>query len=627
MTALAEEGVSKVAQLVDAQAGQANWVEQEAARAAAAKMADEARKVGNKPAKAVRRGSTIAIEHYDMCLISAKHFIDLYGGEDAPRLDAWQVLKEKELLVQYADLPPGAKTYFISHEWHGFAHPDNSRIKTKTLIRTLQRLEAGEIPLVETFWQDQLNYSGKTETKASEWKGLLAKAYLWVDWCCMPQPGAEPKSAEGTEPTEAEIAKMQKLREDGGKAIRSIPAYIEMSDMVIIVAPPGTHEDREEDTCYRSWRSRGWCMMELFACLFSRQKDSPVMVVTSAEGTPYYINPGSALLYMSVDRANFSCCQRNHVPFNLTATQKILLGDKATIPCDKPVVMSILEPIIDAKIAHLHAEGNLKHARYYRALKGWVLRGLEEEKGGEEVCKAAKQDTAGGGKVRVVEEGGVLSQPDAVRALKEKLWWSDDGSDDKIAQETGWTLLWFAVMMDDAAAVEGLLEAADADGTLKEVLDLTVGGDTEVGRSSGQSVLYCAMAFASPAVVTLLLDAGADPLARTKNMFELTVLHGACGFGRLDNVEMWLARFKDWDVNTMDNGMGNVLAYAAYGLGDVPTMKRLIEAGADITALLKAGANPSLKTELGLDVVEFSKLWGPFPAVEAAIGEYCTEKI
>ena len=48
---------------------------------------------------------------------------------------------------------------------------------------------------------------------------------------------------------------------------------------------------------------------------------------------------------------------------------------------------------------------------------------------------------------------------------------------------------------------------------------------------------------------------------------------------------------------------------------------------AKLRQLLKAGANPSLKTELGLDVVEHSKLFGPFPAVEAAIAEYCTEKI
>ena len=98
-------------------------------------------------------------------------------------------------------------------------------------------------------------------------------------------------------------------------------------------------------------------MMELLACLFSRHKDSPVMIINSAEGTPHYINPGQAWMFMSVDRANFSCCQRNHISFNLTATQKILAGGKNTILCDRPAVLSILAPIIDAKIAHLRAEG------------------------------------------------------------------------------------------------------------------------------------------------------------------------------------------------------------------------------------------------------------------------------
>ena len=712
--------------------------------------------------KTSRHVSTVATLEFPMCLIAVKNFIELYGGEDAPRLDAWQVLDERGLLVQYKDLPADAKTYFITHEWHGFDHPDPTRIKTETLIRVLQRLEKGQIRLVDTYWQDQLQFKDKKRIKAAKWKRLLgATAYLWVDWCCMPQPGAEKEGIasffkkdeprpleglEGAEPTEAEKAeteqlqddggkertggsflrsksyhrptvkdekdekeenpKMRILREDGGKAIRSIPAYIELSDMLIVLAPPGVHQDREEDTCVRSWRQRGWCGLEALARQCARHNNAPIMIVNSAEGTPYLISASQAVLYMPIGRAQFSCCQRNHVSFNLTATQKILDDGENdnTIPCDKPVVRSILAPLIDAKIGHLRAEGKLNRARFYLARKQWMLRGLYEEKDGEDEGRETKQDTAGG--------EGRVEKEDAVQALKRKLWWSEDGSDDKLARKTSRTLLYYALVMDNAAAVEGLLAAAKADGSLNDQLNQR--------SRSGRSLLHEAMMFASPALVTLLLDSGANPHAQSKGITSSSAFHMACAFGRLDNVEMWLARFKDWDVDLMDKAAGTALSAVLLQYSDIPTIKRLLDEGADVTAagpngltpliwasqneganpeavalllqhiqktlpqdqitavinaqarppsrkwklvyvvmkllyrcgmrrnefvkylangvggtalhaaagrgdvaivrqLISAGADPSIRTDLGLDAVGFSRMMGPFPAVEKCI--------
>ena len=72
-----------------------------------------------------------------MYLISLTDFIKRYGGDDAPPLDAWQVLDAQGMLVKHQDLPEGATTMFISHGWHGFAHPDAHRVKTETLFRVL----------------------------------------------------------------------------------------------------------------------------------------------------------------------------------------------------------------------------------------------------------------------------------------------------------------------------------------------------------------------------------------------------------------------------------------------------------------------------------------------------------
>eukprot|EP00947_MAST-08B_sp_MAST-8B-sp1_P003867 g3867.t1 len=611
--------------------------EQQAPRAAAADSADDARMAGNKPVEARHRGSTIATELFDMCLISAKNFIKLYDGEDAPRLDAWQVLNERGFLVKYADLPAGAKTYFISHEWHGFAHPDPSRVKTKALIRILQRLDGGEIPLVDVHWKDQMIYSDQTTTKAAEWNGLLENAYLWFDWCSMPQPGAVPKPAEGTEPTEEEKAKMQQLeedsgsflrsksyhrptitdekeenekmrilREDGGKAIRSIPAYIERSDMVVVVAPPGTHEDRKEDTSYRSWRSRGWCMMELYACLFSRHKDSPVMVINSAEGTPFYINPGQALWFMSVGGANFSCCQRNHRPFNLTATQQVLLGDTATIPCDKPVVASILAPLIDGKIAHLHAAGNLHHARFYLVLKRWALRGLRQEK---EEDDESKQGAAAG------EGRGTDEEEDAVRMFGRheniEMWLTRFKDWDVNFLDTCTSALGYAsYYIGSVPIIKRLIEA---------------GAHTNLQGPTGYTPLMWAAENegANPGVVALLLehimklprDECADAInmrACPRSTHWKDTLEGS-----MDAYRRGTAESENAMVKHFAHLSGKTAVHAAAGRGDVAIVRQLLAAGAD----------PSIKNDLGLDVIEYSKLCGPFPAVEAVLAEYSTCKL
>ena len=47
------------------------------------------------------------------------------------------------------------------------------------------------------------------------------------------------------------------------EAVKSIPAYVERSTLMLCVVPPGKHEDRDGETCdLASWRQRGWCRLE-----------------------------------------------------------------------------------------------------------------------------------------------------------------------------------------------------------------------------------------------------------------------------------------------------------------------------------------------------------------------------
>ena len=74
--------------------------------------------------------------------------------------------------------------------------------------------------------------------------------------------------------------------------------YVEKSDFVVIVAPGCLHADRRDPdtklrtkTCYRTYRNRGWCVLEMFASFLSREKTHPTLLITSSEGTPEWVSP------------------------------------------------------------------------------------------------------------------------------------------------------------------------------------------------------------------------------------------------------------------------------------------------------------------------------------------------
>ena len=96
-------------------------------------------------------------------------------------------------------------------------------------------------------------YKHKFTTKAKDCETMLKRTYFWIDWVSMPQTGAEKVEEIGKK-------KMDVLKVEGSKAIRSIPAYVERSDFILILVPSLYHSDRKVPTCYR-WNSaneRSW---------------------------------------------------------------------------------------------------------------------------------------------------------------------------------------------------------------------------------------------------------------------------------------------------------------------------------------------------------------------------------
>ena len=103
-----------------------------------------------------------------------------------------------------------------------------------------------------------------------------------------------------------------------GRAVKSIPAYVERSSIVVVLVPPVEHIDRPGELCnYGNWRGRGWCRLEFSAAVLAR---TPVrtMVVKSAVAQPEFMFPADAVLlapgkgaYVSKRTGARACHHRN----------------------------------------------------------------------------------------------------------------------------------------------------------------------------------------------------------------------------------------------------------------------------------------------------------------------------
>ncbi|MDC3321705.1 hypothetical protein OAV88_03805 [bacterium] len=212
----------------------------------------------------------------------------------------------------------------------------------------MERLASGEISQVEMNVFHALMYKTNHVVDVKEWKSILRKAYVWIDWASMPQPSASPNASK---------EKKKTMGTNLGKAVKSIPAYVlnffsiylqliiahiyihtlkyryvEKADFVAIVAPGCLHADRRDKdtkirakTCFRTYRKRGWCVLEVFASFLSREKKHPILLISSAMGQPEWLST-LEVQKLSIGLCDFTCCQRNHT-----------FPGIGVVPCDRGI--------------------------------------------------------------------------------------------------------------------------------------------------------------------------------------------------------------------------------------------------------------------------------------------------
>jgi len=136
-----------------------------------------------------------------------------------------------------------------------------------------------------------------------------------------------------------------KLRNDLGLAVTSMGAYVERADCFVILVPGSIHVDRRSYNCYRTFRSRAFCVMEMFAAFLSRRKTHPTLLIRSSGTVPKWISTIDAQT-LAVGESSFTCCAKNHE------------GEFGN--CDREIATAVLDRMIAKKTTHLFSSNNTR---------------------------------------------------------------------------------------------------------------------------------------------------------------------------------------------------------------------------------------------------------------------------
>eukprot|EP00930_Biecheleria_cincta_P016801 TRINITY_DN13549_c0_g1_i2.p1 TRINITY_DN13549_c0_g1~~TRINITY_DN13549_c0_g1_i2.p1 ORF type:complete len:651 (-),score=98.61 TRINITY_DN13549_c0_g1_i2:317-2203(-) len=428
----------------------------------------------------------------------------------------------------------------VSHQWLSFEEPDPNNEHYSCLKRVLERLMAREVTKVEEYWLETLYWGNGPKSLC--FKDALFDLCLWIDYCCIPQARSNDNRAE----------RLQAVR-----AVESIPSYFERCSILLVLAPLCMHRDTKLACNYASWRSRGWCRLELMCATLSPRRVR-ALVCDGPESDPYFIS-FCDIARLQPPQGHFSCCDLGH-KFN-----------GCTLPCDRAKVGHVMGAFMHALVEHRLAEGRRMEAFYWKSVKHYYigqcipsndLQSLQAKPTNSLVCKKPKSDG------------------DVIDALKSWLEW--DAADDAAAVTTGFTLMMLACLSKNAPAVKALANAGhDANARLR--IRLNGVDKLPVCICKGLTPIFAAMLFGDSATIEAVLDARADPEVSVGKKF--SPLLYALARGNCQNVCVWLEKFPDWPLNRPD-GLGTSGIHIACILpsymqnSTAGTLRTLVEAGA-----------------------------------------------
>lgn len=453
---------------------------------------------------------------------------------------------------RYSKLPPGHIIIFVSHEWGSYTHPDPSGYHKLILCKTLRNMAAMSarkqpLPL-------DMKYSlaaaklgaGANETLLSL---NLDNVWIWFDYISMPtNVQSMTRSISRDDLVSANgVRTGHKAVADKSCFARALSACVESSKIILILAPTTlpcsknspVYSKRRSVRSFRTWRRRGWCVLEYHAALLTRRSDTTILLVRNVQAIPHVINKYDVLVTSRPGHCEFTCCDTKH-HFR-----------DGTVECDLESAYKLLNIMVARKFVQLTRANRLDAARTLYCMKHVLLRGL-----GRTTNASIER-----GRIKSLRERFTCP----IERLKFELMWRKDNEH---TEKTNMTLLKYAVLKDDEDAVNSLLRRrmqrsstprAIGENILYFLLHpstprnqvddpvLTTMPDGFVGNVKGVTNLSLAMGFASVRVCNALLDAGAD--AYRQDSFGQDPLMYACLFARIENVRMFLRRMPNTEIN------------------------------------------------------------------------------
>jgi len=409
-------------------------------------------------------------------------------------------------LLSVENIPMNSLIIYVSHEWLRDDFPDNSDGKQiQVLCSVLQGLRNGDCSS-EMIWSHVMSYQNGEpyKTSSSEWKIILENAYIWFDWFSIPQPFVEKDSDQRN----LSVVDQQ-------RAMQSLESYVDRADFVLILTPTAKHSSRlnpitkrHEHCCFRSWRTRALGVREMFAAFLSRRKTHPLLLVRSAESKPVWISANDAHR-LCLGHSKFTCCEQNH-------------STELTQYCRRTSAARHLSSLLEARVKMLFAMEDVFHARIYRSQRVRWLRGL-------------------------VNSATTQKQMNLKTFAKERLMWKKSKmseGDGKFFDCNGVSLLIYTLMQSNESLVQEAIKLAVSFEELESRIRKPC---PEIGLyKSGANSLIVAMMYATPEIVSLILNQGVNPGSVDDDGVDaLTV---ACSFGHLENVRFWFKQFPQWDV-------------------------------------------------------------------------------
>ena len=201
-------------------------------------------------------------------------------------MEPHQRLKAAGKLITVSELwekQDEAVVFFFSHQWTSDMEPDHSGSQLLLLQDTLRRMAAGKMPPITATFSATAQGLRFPSLSTAESRRLTLRAFIWIDYISVPQPDVE-------EDVEQRAVTAEQMKE----AILSIPAYIKLSTVFMLVCPPVEHRDTHTLCNVGSWLSRSWCRLEALALLLQVGTNTPAIIVRSHGATPVLLDPSGA---------------------------------------------------------------------------------------------------------------------------------------------------------------------------------------------------------------------------------------------------------------------------------------------------------------------------------------------